>query len=201
MQSAFAPIYDLDPLAEGAPRRQYGVALLSRHPIVAVENHDLTRLSTQVPDPVPAPAPGFLEATVQIRGARTHVYVTHLDYRGDPTVRALQVRDTLRILGEDPEGANQVLLGDFNAGPRAPELQPLWGALQDAWAVAPERAGALGLTYPATAPTKRIDFVTASPNTTVLRAQTQDDPTHILASDHRAVVATVLLNQGSESSR
>jgi len=201
MQSAFAPIYDLDPLAEGAPRRQYGVALLSRHPIVAVENHDLTRLSTQVPDPVPAPAPGFLEATVQIRGARTHVYVTHLDYRGDPTVRALQVRDTLRILGEDPEGANQVLLGDFNAGPRAPELQPLWGALQDAWAVAPERAGAPGLTYPATAPTKRIDFVTASPNTTVLRAQTQDDPTHILASDHRAVVATVLLNQGSESSR
>ena len=63
MQSAFAPIYDLYPLAEGAPRRQYGVALLSRHPIVAVENHDLTRLSTQVPSPVPAPAPGFLEAT------------------------------------------------------------------------------------------------------------------------------------------
>ena len=117
---------------------------------------------------------------MQIRGARTHVYVTHLDYRGDPTVRSLQVRDTLRILGEDPQGANQVLLGDFNAGPRAPELQPLWGALQDAWAVAPERA---------------------SPNTTVLRAQTQDDPTHVLASDHRAVVATVLLNQGSESSR
>ena len=125
---------------------------------------------------MPAPAPGFLEATVQIRGARTHVYVTHLDYRGDPTVRSLQVRDTLRILGEDPQGANQVLLGDFTAGPRAPELQPLWGAVQDAWAVAPERTGAPGLTYPAIGPTKRIDFVTASANTTVLRAQTRTTP-------------------------
>lgn len=76
-----------------------------------------------------------------------------------------------------------------------------WDVRRECRAIAPERAGAPGLTYPATAPTKRIDFVTASPNTTVLGAQTQDDPTHILASDHRAVVATVLLNQGSESSR
>jgi endonuclease/exonuclease/phosphatase family metal-dependent hydrolase len=201
METAFAPIYDLDPPAADQPRRQYGVGLLSRHPIIAVENHDLTRLSTQEADPVPAPAPGFLEATVQIRGARTHVYVTHLDYRGDPTVRSLQVADTLRILGDDPAGANQALLGDFNAGPQAGELQPLWGPLQDAWAVAPDREGAPGRTYPAAAPTKRIDFVTTSRNTTVLRAQTLDDPAHVGASDHRAVVATVLLNQGSESSR
>jgi endonuclease/exonuclease/phosphatase family metal-dependent hydrolase len=201
MRTAFAPIYDLDPPAPGQPRRQYGVALLSRHPIVAVENHELTRLSTQEADPVPAPAPGFLEATVQVRGARTHVYVTHLDYRGDPTVRRLQVQDTLRILADDPDGANQLLLGDFNAGPRADELRPLWGVLQDAWAAAPEREGSTGLTYPAQSPTKRIDFVTASPGVAVLHAQTQDDPALIRASDHRAVLATVLLNQGSESSR
>ena len=98
MRTAFAPIYSLDPLTAGAPRREFGLALLSRHPIVAVENHDLTRLSTQDPNPVPAPAPGFLEATVQIGGARAHVYVTHLDYRGDPTVRRLQVADTVAIL-------------------------------------------------------------------------------------------------------
>ena len=34
MRVAFAPIYDLGPPAPGQPRRQYGVALLSRHPIV-----------------------------------------------------------------------------------------------------------------------------------------------------------------------
>ncbi|MFD1054320.1 exonuclease/endonuclease/phosphatase family protein [Terrabacter terrigena] len=82
--------------------------------------------------------------------------------RGDPTMRALQVADTLAILDRDPEGANQVLLGDFNAEGTAPELAPLWNRLNDAWAVAPTLLG---------------------------------------ASDHRAVSATVLLDQGSESSR
>lgn len=201
MQTGFAPIYDLDPPAPGEPRRQYGVAVLTRHPIVALENHDLTRLSTQDPNPVPVPAPGFLEATVQVEGARTHVYVTHLDYRGDPTVRAMQVDDTVEILADDPQDANQALLGDFNAEARAPELQPLWGPLRDAWASAPGNAGAPGLTYPAINPVKRIDFVTTSPNITVRSAQTLDDPALVPASDHRAVVASVLLNRGSENSR
>jgi endonuclease/exonuclease/phosphatase family metal-dependent hydrolase len=201
MQTAFAPIYSLDPTTPGAPRRAYGVALLSRHAVVAVENHDLTRLSTQDPRPVPAPAPGFLEATVQIRGARTHVYVTHLDYRSDPTVRRLQVADTLAILDDDPEGANQVLLGDFNAEATAPELAPLWTHVNDAWATAPVRVGGPGLSYPAINPTKRIDFVTTSPGIAVLDARTAHDPALLGASDHRAVSATVLLDQGSESSR
>jgi endonuclease/exonuclease/phosphatase family metal-dependent hydrolase len=199
MQVAFAPIYSLDPPAPGQPRREYGVAVLSRYDIVDVDNHDITRLSTQVPDPVPEPAPGFLEATLQVRGARTHVYVTHLDYRGDPTVRSLQVADTRRILAEDPPHANQVLLGDFNAEHDAPELAPLWEVLQDAWAVAPVRTGEPGLTYPAVAPVKRIDFVSSSTNTVIVHASTQDDPTTLPASDHRAVVATITLNQGSES--
>ena len=201
MQTAFAPIYSLDPTTPGAPRREYGVALLSRHPIVAVENHDVTRLSTQDANPVPSPAPGFLEATVQIRGARTHVYVTHLDYRGDPTVRRLQVADTLATLDDDPEGANQVLLGDFNAAASAPELAPLWTRLTDAWAAAPVRVGEPGLSYPAIGPTKRIDFVTTSPGIDVVDASTAHDPALLGASDHRAVSATVLLDQGSESSR
>jgi len=201
MRTAFAPIYSLDPLTPGAPRREFGVALLSRHPIVAVENHDLTRLSTQDPNPVPAPAPGFLEATVQIGGARTHVYVTHLDYRSDPTVRRLQVADTVAILDEDPPGAEQVLLGDLNADASAPELAGLWTRLHDAWAVAPARDGEPGLSYPAIDPTKRIDLVAVSPGVDVVHASTTHDPALVGASDHRAVAATVLLDQGSESSR
>ena len=201
MRTAFAPIYSLAPPTPGAPRREFGVALLSRHPIVAVENHDLTRLSTQDPNPLPAPAPGFLEATIQIGGARTHVYVTHLDYRGDPTVRRLQVADTVAVLGEDPVGANQVLLGDLNADAGAPELAGLWTRLRDAWAVAPTRDGEPGLSHPAINPTKRIDLVAVSPGIDVVDATTAHDPTLVGASDHRAVAATVLLDQGSESSR
>ncbi|GAB3439732.1 endonuclease/exonuclease/phosphatase family protein [Phycicoccus ginsengisoli] len=193
MRTGFAPIYSLDPLHDGDPRREYGVAVLSRYPVVALENHEITRLSTQDPDPVPAPAPGFLEATIQVRGARTHVYVTHLDYRGDPSVRTAQVADTRRIMAQDPPGANQVLLGDFNADASAPELAPLWEELDDAWRVAGSRVGEPGLTYPASRPVKRIDFVTVRKGTPVTVAEVPSDPGLLAASDHRPVVATVQL--------
>jgi endonuclease/exonuclease/phosphatase family metal-dependent hydrolase len=201
MQVAFAPIYSLDPARAGDPRREFGVAVLSRWDIVDVENHDITRLSTQVPNPVPEPAPGFLEATIQVRGARTHVYVTHLDYRADPSVRVLQVADTRAILAQDPPGANQVLLGDLNADVASPELRPLFVDLRDAWSSAPAHEGGSGLTYPALVPEKRIDVVASSRGIQVRAAAVQDDPELVPASDHRAVVATLTLAQGSESAR
>lgn len=201
MRTAFAPIYSLDPPTAGAPRREYGVALLSRHPILFVENHELTRKSTIFPGTPAAPMPGFLEAVVQVRGARAHVYVTHLDYRGDPTLRAVEVRETLDILAADPRGATQVLVGDLNAEPGASELEPLWTRLRDAWAVAPERTGEPGLTYPALDPVKRIDVVAVSSGVEVVDATTQHDPAHVPASDHRALVTTLRLPQGSENTR
>ena len=201
--TAFAPIYSLDPPTAGAPRREYGVALLSRHPIVAVENHDLTRLSTQDPNPVPAPAPGFLEATVQIRGARTHVYVTHLDYRGDPTVRAPPGRRHPRRSSTTTPTVPTSCSSATSTPTRArPSWRRLWTRLQRrVGRRARSATGAPGRTYPATNPTKRIDFVTASPGIDVVDATTAHDPTLLGASDHRAVAATVLLDQGSETSR
>lgn len=158
MEVYFAPVYDLDAAQPDEPRRQYGVAVLSRHPIVAAENHWITRLSTQSPNPTPEPAPGFPEVELIVRGERVHVYNTHLDYRADPAVRRAQVADMLRIVAED-RGAARVLLGDFNAPPDAPEIAPLWTELVDAWAMT--NASSPGPTYPAEAPAKRIDYVAA----------------------------------------
>ncbi|HWO67035.1 MAG TPA: endonuclease/exonuclease/phosphatase family protein, partial [Umezawaea sp.] len=90
----FAPIYDLP----GDPRRQFGVAVLSRYPILRTRNHQITRLSTQDPTAVPAPAPGFAEAVVDAPGGPVGVFVTHLDFRPDPAVRATQVREMLEIM-------------------------------------------------------------------------------------------------------
>ncbi|MEZ7154212.1 endonuclease/exonuclease/phosphatase family protein [Streptomyces althioticus] len=180
MRVFFAPIYDLDPASEGGERRQYGVAVLSRHPVLHAENHEITRLSTQTPDPVPAPAPGFAEIVIRVKGVRTHVYSTHLDYRADPSIRAAQVDDMLGILADDR--GPSVLVGDFNAETSAPELAPLWHTLRDA---APDA----GLTYPAIAPQKRIDLITVSDGVTVTGART-----HVTdASDHRPVVADLRL--------
>ncbi|MFJ7132434.1 endonuclease/exonuclease/phosphatase family protein [Streptomyces fungicidicus] len=182
MRVFFAPIYDLDPATADGERRQYGVAVLSRHPVLAAENHEITRLSTQSSDPVPAPAPGFAEVVVGVRGARVHVYTTHLDYRADPSVREAQVADMLEVLAADR--GPKVLVGDFNAEATAPELSPLWGKLRDA-------APAAGPTYPAAEPVKRIDLITVSPGIGVRDARTVATE----ASDHRPVVADLTIHR------
>jgi endonuclease/exonuclease/phosphatase family metal-dependent hydrolase len=182
MRVFFAPIYDLDPATPGGERRQYGVAVLSRHPVLDAENHEITRLSTQTSDPVPVLTPGFAEVVVNVRGARVHVYSTHLDYRSDPSVREAQVADMLDVLAADR--GPKVLVGDFNAEPTAPELAPLWTKLRDA---APGGGG----TYPALDRVERIDLVTVSPGVTVSGARTVAST----ASDHRPVVADLLLHR------
>jgi endonuclease/exonuclease/phosphatase family metal-dependent hydrolase len=189
MRAFFAPIYSLDPPADREQRREYGVAVLSRWPIVSAENHLLTRLSTVTPNPTPTPMPGFPEVVVNKQGARVHVYTTHLDYRADPSVRRTQVEDTLDILAAD-EGESRVLVGDFNATPDAAELAPLWPVLTDAWAVAP--GAGTGSTYPAPAASKRIDYVTASAEVEVVATDVPMDT----ASDHLPVVADLVVRRG-----
>ncbi|MGW0960158.1 endonuclease/exonuclease/phosphatase family protein [Streptomyces gelaticus] len=188
MQVSFAPVYSLDPETPGAPRREFGVAVLSRYRIVSAENHEITRLSTQVPNPVPAPAPGFGEVVVRVKGLPVHVYVTHLDYRADPSVRRAQVADTRRIMAEDQTSerspVRQILLGDFNAAPAAPELAPLWQELTDAEPGGP--------TYPAQDPVQRIDYVAVSKDSVRVRDAAVAET---LASDHRPVVADLLLRR------
>lgn len=186
MRVSFAPIYSLDPVTPGEPRREYGVAVLSRYRIISAENHEITRLSTQDPNPVPAPAPGFAEVVLRVQGLPVHVYVTHLDYRPDPSVRIAQIADTRRIMAQD-RGGRQILLGDFNAEPDAPELAPLWQELTDADPGAP--------TFPAQDPVKRIDFVAVSKSGAGAVRVRDGAVAETLASDHRPVVADLELRQ------
>ena len=184
MRVSFAPIYSLHPVTAGEPRREFGVAVLSRYPIRSAVNHEITRLSTQDPNPVPTPAPGFGEVTLKVRGVPVQVFVTHLDYRADPSVRVAQVADTRRIMSAERSavpGARQVLLGDFNATPDAAELAPLWTELRDA-------GPANGVTFPADVPVKRIDYVAVGTGIDIRSATVPAEPA---ASDHRPVVAEV----------
>jgi endonuclease/exonuclease/phosphatase family metal-dependent hydrolase len=187
MQVFFGAIYDLPPLTAGAPNRRYGVAILSRYRIVRAVDHEITRLSTQVPNPTPAPAPGFPEVVVRVRGVLVHVFDTHLDYRADPSVRQLQVEDTVRIMRA--AGGRQVLVGDFNATWDAPELAGLHDILTDAWAATGQPGGE---TYPAEAPDVRIDHITYTRGIAVRAAAVPVT----LASDHRPVVADLVLTRG-----
>ena len=184
MQARFAHIYALPGDNAAAPLREYGVALLSRFPIIAWTNHTITRLSTQAEGTPPAPMPGFLEATVDVRGTRIRVFNTHLDYRPDPAVRRQQVTETLAIIGD--ASAPTLLFGDMNAPPSAPELQPLFERLRDSWTVSANA----GFTYPAAAPVRRIDYVLASTHFRVRTASVPDSQ----ASDHRPVIVDLVVD-------
>ena len=179
MHVRFAPIYELPGAADSAPKRQFGVALLSRYPIVAWENDTLTRLSTQAENPVPTRMPGLLAATIDVPGTAVRVFVTHLDYRKDPAVRRTQVAEMLARIGA--VDSPTLLIGDMNASPDAPELQPLFARLHDSW---PATAGP-GFSYPADTPAERIDYVLVSPNAKLDTAFVAVAPN---ASDHRPVV-------------
>lgn len=183
MEMRFAHIYELAPGTAGAPPREYGVALLSSHPITAFHNHIIPRLSTVEDEPDPKPRPGFLEATVQVGNVAVRVFNTHLDYRGDPRVRRMQVAETLRIIGA--ASTPTILMGDLNAERDAEELQPLLQRLRDAWT----SQATAGLSFPADSPVKRIDYVLHSEHFTVGSAYVVESD----ASDHRAVVADLRL--------
>ena len=183
MQVRFAPIYRLPAADASRPPREFGVALLSRLPIARWRNDSLTRLSTQEASALPARMPGLLDATLDLRGTPVRVLVAHLDYRADPSVRQKQAGEILAIL--DGSAEPTLLFGDLNATPDAPELRPLLERLRDAWS--PSLGP--GLTYPADSPSKRIDYVLASPHFTVRSAVVPDTR----ASDHRPVVVDLRL--------
>jgi endonuclease/exonuclease/phosphatase family metal-dependent hydrolase len=178
MHVRFGPIYELP------PARRFGLAVLSRTPIVEFTNHLIPRLSTQTNETEPVPLPGFLEAVTVIDGVRVHVFNTHLDYRADPRVREQQVRAMLELL--TAETGPTVLMGDLNAPPSAPELQPLLAKLRDAWSANEEG----GLTYPAHAPDKRIDYILLSRHFSAVELRVPA----VQASDHLPVIADLRLH-------
>lgn len=190
MNYFFAPIYDRPPPEEGKPRRQYGLAILSRFPIVEEKNFEISRLPSIGDHPRTQRMGGFPMVTLKVGDRRLHIFNTHLDYRGDPAVRRMQVKDMLDVIA-GVEGT-KVLLGDLNARPGADELSPLWKTFVDAWNV---RGREAGHTYPSDDPVKRIDYVLVTPDIGVDTAAV----VKTRASDHRPVVVDITLPTASRT--
>lgn len=173
---AFAAAVDADPPSPGGPRRQYGNALVSSHPILSSATVALPRMHR--PE-----RRVLLDARVTVHGAALRVVSTRLQNRS-PAERHLQAR-ALRnhLAGAD---GPVVVLADLNARPHAPEIATLTTHLVDAWATA---GTGTGHTYDARTPHARIDYVLTSPGVDVRAAATV--PTD--ASDHLPVVADLAL--------
>lgn len=97
MQVRFAPIYSLDPLEPDGPRREYGLAILSRYPITFFKNHELSRISFQEPEKGVQKLPGFPEAVINLHGQKMHLFNTHLSWL-DPELRLQEANEMLEIM-------------------------------------------------------------------------------------------------------
>lgn len=185
MQHCYGANIDLDPAESGEPRRQYGLAILSRFPILEYANIPLPQL-----DPANEQR-GLLKATIEVEGVRILVGNTHpqtdLRMQDNTEERAAQVLTILEQLRQHTEPV--ILMGDFNAHPAAPELAPLTELLVDGFA-------ALGsndftYTFSTAGPVVRIDYIFVSPAFQIEQVMIPNDPLVASASDHFPVAATL----------
>jgi len=172
MEFVFGANLDRDPPRQGAPRRQYGTAILTTWPIRHSENILLPRASTDNEQR------GVLVLDIDVDGAPFRLHNAHLGVSVED--RRLQVDALLTVA--DTATVPHALVGDFNARPTAPELAPLFARFRDAWAVAGEGEG---FTFPASAPTARIDYVLVSAALGISAARVPA----LAGSDHLPLVA------------
>ncbi|MGS2618437.1 endonuclease/exonuclease/phosphatase family protein [Micromonospora sp. LZ34] len=180
MHVVYGANLDLDPLAPGQPRRQYGTAILSNFPILEWENTYLPRFGNHEQR-------GLLRARINVRGVPVQVYNTHLQHN-DAAERVAQAQAIAQLIGVPDESV--VLLGDLNVTPDTPEIRTLVENLVDAW----EAAGVgEGHTHPAEDPTHRIDYIMQSGDVVARTIAVVASPVATAASDHLPVVADLAL--------
>ena len=176
MHLAYGANLDQDPLTVGAPRRQYGTAILSRYRLRDVRN-------TLLPRPEGGEQRGLLEAGISVRGARVRVFNTHLQHTSQ-VERLAQIEVIRSVLARTRESV--VVLGDLNATPDTPEIAAITEDLTDAWVEAGEGDG---FTYDAATPHARIDYVLTSANVVARSAVVVTTD----AADHLPVVVDLAL--------
>ncbi len=171
----YAANLDYEPLNDGDERRQYGTAILSKYPILASENHSLTKIGN-------TEQRGLLEATINVKGNHLHVYNTHLALTS--AEREIQINEVVEIANQS-EGP-KVILGDLNATPESNEMKTLYADYLDVFADQPT-----AFTYPAENPTKRIDYIFTSNDIETVNTEVIQS----LASDHLPITAEIVLDR------
>lgn len=167
----------------------WGNALLSRYPVRDVRVDPLPRGDT-------AMRRSALSAVVEIGDRDLGVVVTHLHHVDDePAIRGEQADQVAGIASDlRRSGFPAIVLGDMNAAPEAPELEPLTDLLANATVGPPPPSHdpdqVLGVpTYPSTDPVDPIDHIYISEPLTASDLHVPDST----ASDHLGVAVTITI--------
>ena len=163
---------------------EYGVATLSRHPIVGSSN---TRLPFRPGLPKNFHR-GVLNTKIEIDETTISVYNTHLQ-PGSSSLRVQQMRTIASVMGTDP--LPQVLGGDLNSSPGSGALGVARTLLRDAWV---DSGTGFALTHPAWRPKARIDYLLYSEPLRPRRTVTLRSA----VSDHRGVLTSFELDATGE---
>ena len=183
----------------GGQGGEYGIALLSRYPIVEHER----RLLFHEPLP-PDQRPGWyhteqralLGCAIDLDGTLVDVFCTHFDLVPDQRIR--QAQDVVDWMTTWHPDRPIMLMGDFNSEPDAAEMATIRAALVDVF----HALGVSGderITFPGGPLGSRtsngwagsIDYVWASDHWGDLRIEVIREPTP--ASDHAPVLASATL--------
>jgi endonuclease/exonuclease/phosphatase family metal-dependent hydrolase len=159
---------------------QYGVAVLSRFPILAIDHRRFANRRERE-------RRGFIRVEVEVGGRRLNFVTTHLDYQFLDG-RVFETEQLLAALA-DVRGP-LIVSGDFNEEPPGGAYEMMLKAgFSDGWTHAGAKDPAGGLTYPADRPTKRIDYIFYRGLGGDVHASASVPDTH--ASDHRPLVVSL----------
>lgn len=153
----------------------YGIALVSRYPIISTE-------IVRIPDPQVKRYDGYYESRILLKakidvGGGLNVLVSHFGLNPDEKENAVQT-----VVSNLPQ-ERCVLMGDFNMHPDNPTLAPIMQRLYDT----AQNFSSPKLSFPSDAPTVKIDYIFVTDD---LEVESADIP-EIVSSDHRPHVATI----------
>lgn len=131
---------------------------------------------------------GCAWAILRVGGVKVGVIGVHFGLRASERSRHAEdvasIAERLRAVG----AMTVVVAADLNSKPWSREWEPLLRRLRD-----PVATDVAWGTFPAEAPTARIDVVLVEPNVTVVSCAVPDHPDVTRASDHRPVLAVLQL--------